>query len=54
MNFLGDPNSFINCSLDFHERGLGLLVKLTAFLDCGDASIGGKEDGDRVNVLLLF
>jgi hypothetical protein len=50
MNFLGDPNSFINCSLDLHERSLGLLVKLAPFLDSGNASIGGKEDGDWVNL----
>jgi hypothetical protein len=52
MNLLGDPNSFINCSLDLHERSLGLLVKLTSFLDGGNASIGSKEDGDWVNGLL--
>jgi hypothetical protein len=54
MNFLGNPNSFINCSLDLHERGLGLLVKLAPFLDGSNASIGSKEDGDRVNFKLLL
>jgi hypothetical protein len=52
MNFLGNPNSFINCSLDLHERGFGLFVKLTPFLDGCNASIGGKEDADRINFLL--
>jgi hypothetical protein len=54
MNFLGNPNSLINCSLDLHERGLGLLVKLAPFLDGSNASIGSKEDGDRVNFKLLL
>jgi hypothetical protein len=52
MNFLGDPNSFINCSLDLPERGFGLLVKLAPFLDSRNTSIGRKEDGDRINTLL--
>jgi len=54
MNLLGNPNSFINCSLDLHEGFFGLLVKLTPFLDGGNASIGSKEDGDWVNGLLRW
>jgi len=53
MNFLGNSNSFINRSLDLHERGLGLLVKLATFLDGGNASICSKEDGDWINFRFL-
>ena len=34
---------FVNSRLDLHKGSLSLFVKLTAFLDCCNASIGGKE-----------
>jgi hypothetical protein len=52
MNFLGNPNSFINCSLDLHERGFGLLVKFAPFFDSRNTRIGRKEDADWINFLL--
>jgi len=53
-NFLIYANSFVNSRLNLHERGLDLLIKLTALSDCCNTSIGGKEEADRINFVSLF
>jgi hypothetical protein len=45
----GVCNNLINSLLDLHKRRFSVFVKLAPLLDCGNTSIGGKEDGNRVN-----
>jgi hypothetical protein len=51
-NFIHNAFDFIVRFSDFNKGFLGLLVKLAPFLDSSNASIGGKEDADRINFLL--
>jgi hypothetical protein len=50
LSLLHDASHFVISLFDLNKSFLGLLVKLTPFLDCGNASIGCKENGDRINL----
>jgi hypothetical protein len=52
LSLLHDSSHFVISFFDFNKSFFGLLVKLTPFLDSRNASIGGKEDADRINFLL--
>jgi len=47
---LGISDNFINRGLDLHESGFGLFIKRGSFTDCTNASFGGDEDCDWVNL----
>jgi hypothetical protein len=49
-HLLGNSSHFVISLFDFNKSFLGLLVEFASFLDGGNASIGGKEDADRVNL----
>ena len=50
MHLLGNPSHFVISLFDFNKSFLGLFVKLTPFLDCGNASIGCKENADWIHM----
>jgi hypothetical protein len=49
-NLSRNARHFVISLFDFNKSFLGLLVQLASLFDRGNASIGGKEDGDGINL----